>query len=836
MPVTDPRDLSERRLGAGARWAIPGILAGLLAVLLISGFFFWRFLSLQEREYLAENEAIARSVAATIEARAEGHLKTLQAYALRFRFREAIKRRDRAEALGHLRQIAESFPELDLPFLSDPAGVLWAIYPEAPQLYGRSFAHRDWYRGVSREWRPYMSEVFPAARDQAPVVSLVMPIRDLDGKVIGIIGSAQRLETIRQWLLPIQVPNGDLYVVDRKGQFVFHRTRTGPEHLADFARVPVVERLLKGEEGLGELENRVEGEVGLNAYRLLPSLGWGLVVHRSKNLALLRTRQLILISGVAGLLLAGALAVLGALAIRSQRQTVAALEALRQANSFLDSILENIPNMIFVKDATELRFVRFNKAGEDLLGYSRDELIGKNDYDFFPKEEAEFFTTKDREVLKGGRLVDVPEESIHTRQRGPRTLHTKKIPILDQHGQPRYLLGISEDVTDLKQAEEALREAKEEAERASRAKSEFLSRMSHELRTPLNAILGFGQVLEMDPLGPEQREGVGYILKAGRHLLGLIDEVLDIARIEAGRLRLSLEPVPVKQVFDEVRSLIRPLAAERKMLLEAQAPETSALYVLADRQRLSQVLLNLLSNAVKFTPEGGTVTLTCEEAPADRVRFKVSDTGPGIPSEKLGQLFTPFERLGVSGVEGTGLGLALSKGLAEAMGGTMGVESTVGRGSAFWIELSKTGNPEPEVARVAAGMPAVAVEKRSTVLYIEDNLSNLRLIEHVVARRPGVKLLSAMQGRLGLDLAREHRPGLILLDLHLPDVPGDEVLRRLQEDPRTRQIPVVVISADASASQIERLRAAGARDYLTKPIDVGEFLRILDETLRVREE
>ncbi len=696
--------------GRGLQRVIYSVLVGLLLVLLTTAYFFVRAARLEQEQSLAESDAIARGVAASILAREEGYLNVLAAYAGRFRFREAVKRQDRAEALVHLRQIAESFPELDLPFLSDPAGVLWAIYPEAPQLYGRSFAHRDWYRGVSREWRPYMSEVFPAARDQAPVVSLVMPIRDLDGKVIGIIGSAQRLETIRQWLLPIQVPNGDLYVVDRKGQFVFHRTRTGAGRLSDYANVPTVQRLLRGEEGVAELENPVEGEVRLSAYHLLPSLGWGVVVQRSKNLTLQRTRTLILVSGIAGLLLTAALGLLGTVAVWNQRRTVAAL---------------------------------------------------------------------------------------HER----------------------------------KQAEEALREAKREAERASRAKSEFLSRMSHELRTPLNAILGFGQVLEMEPLGPEQREGVGHILKAGRHLLGLIDEVLDIAQIEAGRMRLSLEPVSVKQVLDEVRSLIRPLAAERKMRFEVRAPEAAALYALADRQRLNQVLLNLLSNAVKYTPEGGTVTLVCEEAAGGRVRFEVRDTGPGIPPEKLGQLFTPFERLGVSGVEGTGLGLALSKGLAEAMGGTIGAESRVGQGSTFWVELARVENANAEAERVAESVPISQVAKRSTVLYIEDNLSNLRLIEHLLSRRPGVRLLSAIQGRLGLELAWEHRPGLILLDLHLPDVPGDEVLRRLKEDPRTRPIPVVVISAEASPGHVQRLLAAGASGYLTKPIDVREFLRLLDETL-----
>jgi len=329
-------------LGGGTQWAVSAVLVVLLAVLLITGYFFVRSIDLEEAKSLAESEAIARGVAAFIEAREEGLLKVLQSYAGRFRFREAIKRRNREEAVRHLRQLAETFPELDWPFLTGPDGVLWAIYPEAPELYGRSFAHRDWYRGVSREWRSYMSEIFPAARDQAPVVSLVMPIRDLDGKVIGIIGSAQRLETIRQWLLPIQVPDGDLYVVDRKGQLVFHRTRFGPEQVNDYSRVPVVERLLRGEEGLVELENPVEGQVRLSAYRLLPALGWGGVVHREKNLVLQRTRTLILVSGTAGVFLAAALAFLGGVAVRSQRRTERVLVALEEKTRELETAQEEL--------------------------------------------------------------------------------------------------------------------------------------------------------------------------------------------------------------------------------------------------------------------------------------------------------------------------------------------------------------------------------------------------------------------------------------------------------------------------------------------------------------
>jgi PAS domain S-box-containing protein len=508
-------------------------------------------------------------------------------------------------------------------------------------------------------------------------------------------------------------------------------------------------------------------------------------------------------------------------------------EALRRSEARAGALLEAAAEGVVIVNQ-DGSIASVNAKSEDLFGYSRQQLIGQPLEMLLPERFREahvghrtrwFLDPHSRPMGSGmslwGRRKDGGEFPVEI-----------SLSFSEAAGGVQAMAFVT-DVTERKQAQDALRAARDEAERANQAKSQFLSRMSHELRTPLNAILGFGQLLEMDPLGPEQGDSVEHILKAGRHLLGLIDEVLDIARIEAGRLRLSLEPVPVKQVLDEARSLLRPLAAERNMRLEVEAAETVNLYVLADHQRLQQVLLNLLSNAVKYTPEGGSVTLACQEAPGNRVRFKVSDTGPGIPSEKLAVLFTPFERLGVeaSGIEGSGLGLALSRGLAEAMGGTMGVESTVGRGSTFWVELARVESPNAEAERVAEGVSVSPVTKGSTVLYIEDNLSNLRLIEQVLSRRPGVRLLSAMQGRLGLELAREHRPSLVLLDLQLPDMPGDEVLRRLREDPRTSQIPVVVISADASPGQVQRMLGAGARTYLTKPIDVREFLRILDETL-----
>jgi CheY-like chemotaxis protein/anti-sigma regulatory factor (Ser/Thr protein kinase) len=362
--------------------------------------------------------------------------------------------------------------------------------------------------------------------------------------------------------------------------------------------------------------------------------------------------------------------------------------------------------------------------------------------------------------------------------------------------------------------------------------------MSHELRTPLNAILGFAQLLAMADLAVQHQSNVQQILKGGYHLLGLINEVLDLARVEAGLLSLSPEPVQIKDAVKEALDLVRPIASLQNITLSADFSAHGDRYVHADRQRLKQVLLNLLSNAIKFNRSNGMVVLRCEEAQNDRLRIEVADTGSGIDEEGLKKIFTPFERLGAdrNGIGGTGLGLALSKRMIEAMGGAIGVESTVGVGSRFHFELSLVEYAaEPKMNRdFQAGLTALsqAASYLGTILYIEDNLSNIRLIQQILARYPGVRLLDAMQGKLGLELAKTHMPDWILLDLHLPDMGGEEVLRILRQDQRTQVIPVTILSADATPSQINRLKAAGAREYLTKPLDVRQLIALLEDTLR----
>jgi len=382
---------------------------------------------------------------------------------------------------------------------------------------------------------------------------------------------------------------------------------------------------------------------------------------------------------------------------------------------------------------------------------------------------------------------------------------------------------------DLRARETQLREAKEEAERANEAKSEFLSRMSHELRTPLTAILGFTELLTISEVPAEkQRTFIDRTHKAGQHLLALINDVLDITQIEAGTFTITIEPVVLRLVVDDVIALLEPLATDRGITIDNQIGGDEA--VRADANRLRQVLVNLVSNAIKFNRDGGSITLRSDIENGDLV-ITVVDTGRGIATENLARLFQPFERLGIQTgeVEGAGIGLALSRALVEQMGGSIMAESEVGHGSQFTVRL-----PLAELISVAPNDDIGkdgATEHVAKVLCIEDNPSNRILVESALSLRPGIDLLSAELGGLGLELARAHRPDLVLLDLHLPDMPGEDVLTRLRADPATVDIPVIVISADAMPRRVAALIEAGAFAFLTKPLGIRDFLDTVDEAL-----
>jgi signal transduction histidine kinase/CheY-like chemotaxis protein/CHASE3 domain sensor protein len=515
---------------------------------------------------------------------------------------------------------------------------------------------------------------------------------------------------------------------------------------------------------------------------------------------------------------------------------------LLEQTRLLQCVLDDMGDGVIAADMNG-NFLLFNPAAKKMMGIGAMETTTEQwskQYGIFLPDMTTLYPASDLPLARAllGDSVDGEELFIRNANlpEGVWLSGTAR-PLKDEGGMWGGVVVFS-DITERKR-ERALRAAKEEAENANKAKNEFLSRMSHELRTPLNAIIGFSQVLEMTETSEKNRPRIGHILKAGRHLLGLIEEVLDISRMEARLLTLSLEPVLVDEAIEQAVDLVNPIAANAGVRLETTVSAATALYVSADRQRTQQILLNLLSNAIKYNSPGGAVTISAEVV-SGKMRVNVTDTGIGIAEDFFPRLFQPFERLGATqtAVEGTGLGLALSKGLAEAMGGTIGVKSVVGRGTTFWLELPQAESLSRTVLRESAPVPERPIQNDSslTVLYVEDNLSNVRLMEDIVAIRSGIKLITAMQGRIGLTLAREHRPELIFLDLHLPDMPGHEVLARLKSDPRTSMIPVVIISADATPGQVKRLLDAGVQEYLTKPIDMKHIFRVFDKHLSRPEE
>jgi signal transduction histidine kinase/ActR/RegA family two-component response regulator len=538
-------------------------------------------------------------------------------------------------------------------------------------------------------------------------------------------------------------------------------------------------------------------------------------------------------------------------------------EVLLKTGALQDAIL-NSAN--FSSIATDEKGVIqiFNVGAERMLGYSAAEVLNKiTPADISDPQEViaraaalslELGTpiTPGFEALvfKASRGIEDIYELTYIRRDGSRFPAVVSVTALrdDQGGILGYLL-IGTDNTARKRVEEEqakqlqehtveLQKATAIAEKANLAKSDFLSSMSHELRSPLNAILGFAQLMESDtPLpSPTQKANIDQILHAGWYLLELINDILDLAVIESGRLSLSLEPVSLMEVMIECQSMIEPLAQKRGITMTFPQFEKPC-FIKADRTRLKQVLINLLSNSIKYNRARGTVTVGCALSQSGRIRISVCDTGAGLSAEKLAQLFQSFNRLGqeASGEEGTGIGLVVSKRLMELMQGQIGVDSQVGKGSVFWIELITDADPHAEFckavpnAAVESAMPAGT--RPRLLLYVEDNTANVKLIEQLISRRKDMRLLTAGNGKDGIALARGYLPDVILMDINLPGISGIEAMKIIRMDPATAHIPIVALSANAIPRDIEQGLQAGFFRYLTKPIKVNEFLETLQVAL-----
>jgi PAS domain S-box-containing protein len=484
-----------------------------------------------------------------------------------------------------------------------------------------------------------------------------------------------------------------------------------------------------------------------------------------------------------------------------------------------------------------------NQASVQATGVAREQLIGTDFSDYFTEPEKARIGYKT--VFSQGMLRDYPLAIRHANGGIMDVLYHAAV-YRDDKGTVLGVLAAARDITERKHLDQLLHEKNAEleqatavAEKANRGKSDFLSSMSHELRTPLNAILGFAQLIESDTPPPTQKQqrGLEQILRAGWYLLKLINEVLDLAQIDSGKIMLSLEPVSLADVMDDCHAMVGPQANDRAITITV-SPLDSAYFIKADRTRTKQVLINLLSNAIKYNRPGGAVNVACTLVTPDAIRISIQDTGFGLAPEQLEQLFQPFNRLGKEAgtVEGTGIGLVVTKRLVELMGGAIGVNSSVDVGSVFWIEFKladatnfdvlETAHKALERPRVSDGTP------KCTLLYVEDNPANLALIEQFLARYPDLHMLSAADGNLGIEFARAHQPDAILMDINLPGINGIDAMKILRADPLTAHIPIIAVSANALPRDIEMCLAAGFFDYLTKPIRLDELMRSLDLALK----
>ena len=509
-------------------------------------------------------------------------------------------------------------------------------------------------------------------------------------------------------------------------------------------------------------------------------------------------------------------------------------DALNESRQKLSLHIQQTP-LAVIEWSTDFKVTEWNPAAEKIFGFTKKEAIGHHAAGLIVPESIREHVEDVWKALmaqRGG--LRSTNENI-TKDGTSIICEWYNTPLIDEHNKVIGVASLAQDITARKQAEDSILLAKEEAEKANRVKSEFLSRMSHELRTPMNAILGFGQLLLPEMETEEHKEYMQEIIIAGNHLLKLINEVLDLSRIENSTLDLSLGEVEIGQVLRESLTLVKPLADARSITLTDRI-NAEPVNVYSDLTRLKQVMINLLSNAIKYNRSGGSVTIKSETI-GTRAKITVEDTGNGISKDKQKYLFTPFERLGAenSGIEGTGIGLVITKQLVEMMGGSIGMESDEGEGARFWLELNLAGSNvldihnKPET--VSINQEEVTEGTHKKILYIEDNPANMKLVESVMNKRSNVELITANRPELGVDLAIAHLPDLILLDINLPGMDGYQVMKKLLNNKSTRQIPVIAITANAMESDIAKGKEAGFRHYLTKPIDVKRLLDVVDTTL-----
>ncbi len=555
-----------------------------------------------------------------------------------------------------------------------------------------------------------------------------------------------------------------------------------------------------------------------------------------RHAELLRARTISIALGIIATVSLFILLAMTYMLIRRQMKTnLKNQQALELSSTRVATILNTVGDGILTIDHHGI-VETMNPAAEKLFGYAASEVVGKNVSMLMPVPyQGEHDAHMTRYLATGEKhIIGTGREAQGLRKNGgifPIELSVNEMML----GGERHFTGVVHDISSRKKAEQALIDARDEADRANQAKSEFLSNMSHELRTPLNAILGFSQLMEYDEtLSAEHKDNVHEILKAGAHLLVLINEVLDLAKVESGHVELSLEPVEICPLIEECLSLVNGLANKHGIRLSHKGLEGRS--VRADHIRLKQALLNLISNAIKYNREGGSVHIDVLNKGPDLLRILVTDTGPGISPERMTELFQPFNRLDAenSGIEGTGIGLTITRRIVEMMGGSVGVESKIDTGSTFWIELPLEAQEDAEPKRMTGAENSAITHNegnKQLILYIEDNPANLKLVTQILGRYGHIYLLTAKTPELGLELALTHQPDLILLDINMPHLDGYQVMEIFRSDDNLFNIPVIALTAHAMDRDFQRGKAAGFADYLTKPLDISAFLKAIERCL-----
>ena len=794
-----------------------------------------------EKHSLEESSQIARISASLVAEHFRQSTAFLEAFAGEESLQSAWSRRD-WPALTRLLQQAHGLRS-DFRFLSiyDLDGTMRAIYPNDPSVLNRNFAYRDWYKGVEREWKPYVSEIYLTAVNPSQLVTaLAVPVRDESGRTVAILMAPYSMDTLSRRLRMGDARGAwTISLVDQKGHAPTHPKLDFYSVATDLNAYEPVEHLRMGDPGNGTFTR--DGVSYFTRWEPIAKYGWGVLVEQPAE-GLQRGVWLVERGAwMLGLVLLVVGLGFGWLVASAYHRSEAAKQATQESEERHRKLFENNPHPTWVYDRETLRFLAVNSAAVRKYGYSAEEFLAMTIRDIRPPEELPpllsdlgFLSDNDEKKgvwihrLKDGTLIDVEITSF----------------ALNFGGRPADLV-VAVDITQrrrdeeerrkliarLKASNEELELRNHEVERATQLKSQFLASMSHELRTPLNAIVGFSDLLGEERTGQlndKQKRFVGHIRSGSAHLLQLINDILDLSKIEAGRVELQCETFSLPQILPELYSLIRPLAAGRKIHLENKVQDFT---IFADRVRFKQILFNLISNAVKFTPPGGRITLD-SAAEGDFVRVSVTDTGVGIRPEDQEAVFQEFRQVGQTnrGVqEGTGLGLAITRKLVERQGGKIWLESEVGKGSRFSFTLpqgrAKVIFRTPEVE--AAAQSAAPGQRQPLVLIVDDELAARELIaSHLESEN--YRIDAAGSGKEAIEKARRIRPDVITLDILMPDGTGLQTLFELRNIPELAETPVIVVSV-VDEKQVGL--ALGAAEYLVKPVSKETLLAAITRHL-----